>query len=317
MKMSRKQKKLKKRNFRDKRKRGKVNKREIEKKLERERWKTSSSVSNFRIDKIGKSTRLINQHGVVSPNETKMFGCEIEKSVPPYIKDFAEKLNLDTFIRVPIRTKGLTGSGDAFHCHYNASALTKRWGGQWLRGYSVFTYDKCETQNTMPQTKFIYHSVWITPEGNAVCVSNNYDERVDIEKDFDNTLFIPFGLGCIEEFGISIYNITFLNEWKNSMYHTCQITSDADKDYESNFPIAGLGSFLEKSKIGQGCLIKYEPSKECVENFCEDAVRQGNFSQKSLGSGKSWTELRKDVGIDKYVDNWDYENKKYRELEVA
>ena len=68
-------------------------------------------------------------------------------------------------------------------------------------------------------------------------------------------------------------------------------------DWETPFPIIGLGTYLEKSKIGQGCLIKYEPSKEWVENFCEDSIRQGNFSQKSLGSGKSWTELRKDVGI--------------------
>lgn len=306
MKMSRKDRKLKKRNLRDKRKRKIENKKELANKLERESWKTSSSISNLRIDKAGNITRFINQHGVVSPNETKMFGCEIEKSVPQYIKDYAEKLNLGAFIRVPIRTKGLTGSGESFKCHYNVSALTKRYGGQWLRGYGVCTYKDGNTysvgnnRRSVETTQFIFHSVWITPEGNAVCVSNNYAGRFDIEKDLDNILFIPFGLDCIEEFGLEISNLVFHDTSNPFLPQECYICPAHDAKGGINFPVKALDLLLSKGDVGQGALVKSEIKTEFEERVCEGYMSKGWFSNRSLISGKSWSELRTDVGIDKY-----------------
>ena len=68
-------------------------------------------VTDFGIDQYGNATHRINEKGVVDSSVTEMFGCEIEKSIPNYIRDFADEYGLGEFIRVPIRTKGLTGSG--------------------------------------------------------------------------------------------------------------------------------------------------------------------------------------------------------------
>ena len=86
------------------------------------------------------------------------------------------------------------------------------------------------------------------------------------------------------------------NDWTN--LENCLITSSTTDDEikeRTEVPISGVDFFLKKSGVGQGILIKYTPSKNWEENICEDAIRQGNFSQKSLGSGKTWNELKKEI----------------------
>ena len=82
----------------------------------------------LRIDGMGNITRLINKKGSVLPTETKMYGCEIEKSVPQFISRFVDKIGLGEMIRVPIQEKGLTGSGKKNECHQNVLGLVKRFG---------------------------------------------------------------------------------------------------------------------------------------------------------------------------------------------
>lgn len=303
MKLSRKQRKLKKSGIRAKRRRSLENKRELIIELERKRWKTSSSVSNFMIDSGGNPTRLINRKGSVPSSETEMFGCEIDKSVPQHIKDYAETLNLGEFIRVPIRKKGLTGSGESFNCHHNSSAITKCKGGQWLRGYTVLqTGERDSSVNVkFDAIEFLYHSVWITPEGNAVCVSNNYFGEF---KDLDHILFIPVGLGCIEEFGLDISSFVMMHP-QSSHYshqffiHEKEVSHNTDM---LNVPIEGIDLMLEMSKVGQGVIMKDKDTKENEEynkTACIEFISGGNFTKKSLATGKSWTELKRDVGMDK------------------
>ena len=118
MKKTRKQKKLEKEKLQQKRERYKKNQRRL-KELERQNKKTVSDFTPIKIDGTGNITRLINKKGSVLTTETKMYGCDIEKSVPQFLRRFVDKiLGLEEMKRVPIRTKGLTGSGKKNECHH-------------------------------------------------------------------------------------------------------------------------------------------------------------------------------------------------------
>ena len=85
--------------------------------------KVSITVSHLRIDGLGNITRLINKKGSVLLTETNMCGCDFEKSVPQFVRRFVHKMDLGEMIRVPIRTNGLTGSGNYKRCHQNVPGL--------------------------------------------------------------------------------------------------------------------------------------------------------------------------------------------------
>ena len=46
------------------------------------------------IDVHGNVSRLINKTGVVGSAEKEMFGCEIERDLPEYIRSFADKMGI-------------------------------------------------------------------------------------------------------------------------------------------------------------------------------------------------------------------------------
>lgn len=108
--------------------------------------------------------------------EDKKYGCE--KVATGSFAQFAREQKLADPIRVPIRARGLTGSGDPNQCHTNALILAYRYGGGVLCGLaeeSLFPYK-------FPFGIAVGHSVWITPEGNAVCpTAHNWDRGGDFE----------------------------------------------------------------------------------------------------------------------------------------
>lgn len=118
--------------------------------------------------------------------ENKTFGCETVTS--GVLSKFAKTHGLPSPIKVPIRTKGLTGSGDALKCHINALVLAYRYGGTVLTGFTGVggEEDRCDHEYSV----LCSHSVWVTPEGNAVCPTLHNDIYTN-PKGFE---FIP----CLE-----------------------------------------------------------------------------------------------------------------------
>lgn len=92
--------------------------------------------------------------------EDEKFGCETVET--GYFAKFAQTHKLADPIRVPIRIGGLTGAGDLNQCHTNALILAYRYGGSVLSGLAA-----CAFSDTFKLA--MGHSIWITPEGNAVC----------------------------------------------------------------------------------------------------------------------------------------------------
>ena len=161
----------------------------------------SVPLSHIRTDRMGNITRLINKKGSVLPNETEMYGCEIDRSVPHGVRKMVDKLGLDVMIRVPIQTNGLTGSGKKCRCHSNVFGLVKRFGGQILTGF----YVKLGKDH---YTFLEHHSVWVSPEGKCKDVTNNYDKRNNMSDDCitrkgdkEYILFLPVLLGVFDELG--------------------------------------------------------------------------------------------------------------------
>jgi len=84
------------------------------------------------------------------------------------IKFFTRGLKMKKVQSVPIRKRGMTGSGRKEDCHSNVSKLVHTYGGYDVRGYYVVYNEPTKTFCFNP------HSVWKTPEGKLVDVTLNW-----------------------------------------------------------------------------------------------------------------------------------------------
>ena len=56
------------------------------------------AVTDFGIDQYGNATHRINEKGVVDSSVKEMFSCEIEKSIPAFVRSFSDKKGLGEYI---------------------------------------------------------------------------------------------------------------------------------------------------------------------------------------------------------------------------
>jgi hypothetical protein len=104
------------------------------------------------------------------------YNCEVIKDIDLSIKKKLDRSGFGSFIiKVPVRKKGMTGSGKSNECHLNCELLVKRYGGSVLRGMLIEQIKKNGINFSL-----LFHSIWITPENNAVDVTaNNFAENPD------------------------------------------------------------------------------------------------------------------------------------------
>ena len=86
------------------------------------------------------------------------------------VKFFTKYLKMGNVKLVPIRRRGMTGSGRKLDCHSNVSKLVHTYGGYDVRGYYVEYNEPSKTFCFSP------HSVWETPEGKLVEVTLHHWE---------------------------------------------------------------------------------------------------------------------------------------------
>jgi hypothetical protein len=112
--------------------------------------------------------------------KNEKFGCEVSKR--EHLIRFAKSQGLPEPILVPIRRKGLSGSGDHNQCHTNSLLMADRYGGRVLTGLSLSILG--------PNSACVVgHSVWVSPEGHAVCLTGN--SGATFPNPDDCTDFIP------------------------------------------------------------------------------------------------------------------------------
>ena len=99
----------------------------------------------------------------MKPVINQKFLCDTSKNAN--LTSFAKHHKLPRPISVPIRTSGLSSKGTKSMCHSNAFRMAYRYGGSVLSGLYVVA---AHTRNV----KILdHHSVWITPERKAVCLT--------------------------------------------------------------------------------------------------------------------------------------------------
>ncbi len=116
----------------------------------------------------------------------KTYGCELDnRCIPTSVLKYPKMIGLKNVLVIPRRKRGLTSSGAPNECHINADRLSHLYGGASVRGYKV------SIEKTF--IGFIFHSLWRTPEGRLVEITEDNDKLKDKDAWGDGYVrFIPY-----------------------------------------------------------------------------------------------------------------------------
>jgi hypothetical protein len=144
--------------------------------------------------------------------ETKnTFGCEVFNDyISKNQMELLGKIGLRNIIKVKRRKNGMTSSMKPNGCHSNVRILVERCGGKQLLGYMICggggLFDT--EQNGEEPFQMVYHSVWITPEGEVIEPTlSNYQTK----NERGYTYFTPLFIYKDEGFWIEGSNLIFPN----------------------------------------------------------------------------------------------------------
>ncbi len=255
------------------------------------------AVTDFGIDQYGNATHRFNEKGVVDSSVKEMFGCEIEKSIPAFVRIFSDEKGLGEFIRVPIRKNGLTGSGKELMCHLNVGSLVDWKGGTTIGGYHVIFYKDTKS------CTFHYHSIWVNSDGNASCVTNNYDpeknhmmsrfteETITTKGNKEYILFIPVFVGNSNSIGWTLKDVTILRDWK---YKGFALTDIRNRSSWTPISVDQIGkSSLLTNGHGNVKFERWDDEDKKKQRL--SYLNRGGFSNPSLATGKSWNVIKSEL----------------------
>lgn len=120
------------------------------------------------------------------------------KKLPKFVLEAIKKCGLSNPMLIDVRKKGISARGVENYCHGNVANMVGRYGGKRSSGFAIIPHPEIDDY------QFIYHSVWVTPEGKRVCISkSNYANNPNI----DNYLwFIELEVKSINLNVINLYN---------------------------------------------------------------------------------------------------------------
>ena len=234
--------------------------------------------SPIKFDRFRRVCSLVNREGDVLPTDTEMFGCEIVRDLPNYIRDFVKQMGLGQVIRVPVSNHDyLTGSGKKGRCDMNSNMLSLSIGGNRLYGYNLHQTKKTSSSGkTSYSTWFHHHSVWNTPEGKTRCVTDYDLGESDTER-----LFIPAGLNLIEEtfsVGVIQLGINSSHNYVDYMKKGIPISRRKIKDVVRYRKDTGDNVFLGNTILGN----------TGTDLYWKEEIENSYFSKVSSTTGRSW-----------------------------
>ena len=117
------------------------------------------------------------------------YECELvtNKEVPAYVLKSIKRLNMNPMIKVPIRQNGMTSTGKRLCCHMNVEYLVRTYGGQRVTGFYLVSSPSGDL------VSLLSHSVWKTPEGKLVDVTQREGSQHEDNPSVDKTIcfFVP------------------------------------------------------------------------------------------------------------------------------
>ena len=124
------------------------------------------------------------------------YGCKVvtgkglQKHFSDEVISNLNNIGMKKLLILKRRKKGLTSSGSEASCHNNVELLVASLGGKHKHGYLLEgnTDDKKSVDENGKITEFslVYHSAWLTPEENLVCVTPrkvSTSKKIDLTED--------------------------------------------------------------------------------------------------------------------------------------
>lgn len=173
------------------------------------------------------------------------------------------------------RQNGLTSSGKAHMCHWNVAKIVRMYGGAMSTGYTLEIFND---SNII----FLPHSVWSTPEGNNICVT-------DYGTGDAYSLFAETG-----KFNPAKQDLVRMETY----YATLKFKSDGIIKLSNDEGQIRKSSIIKFSKIkkstrkGISSKLSFINDQYGSENWLESG-----FSKPSTANGLSWEELCNRSGL--------------------
>ena len=244
----------------------------------------TTEYSPIKFDRFERVCRFVNRKGDVLPNDTEMFGCEIVKDLPNYLKDFIKLMGLGEVINVPISNHDhLTGSGKKGECHYNSHLMSLSIGGHRLYGLSLHQSERTSSSGKKEYfTHLDHHSVWNTPEGKTRCVTDYGNQTHHLKSRW----FIPIGLNTIEETFLLQLDDMLIRSSKNYVeYLKGGIDEDRDKVLE-RVKKKDLVRYI--IKFGESSFLHKVRLKSEIDTSWKESIENSHFGKVSSSTGRSW-----------------------------
>mgnify|MGYP003344311054 CR=1 FL=1 len=200
-------------------------------------------------------------------------------------------------LNVPVRYKGLTSSGIQLMCHWNVINLVYHYGGYRLGGYCV---QRCPDLGI---TFFQHHSVWVTPENRAVCVtSENYGADMNMSGTTSgmypkDIIFVPL----VKEKRYTVSFSSFYSHKDGTFYfHEVPDTEDVITRHGRNAELI-KDNLATLKKLDRDYTVLsqryfrfsllYFQRQNSDTQYKQDLLA-GGFSLPSIYTGKTWDEIQ-------------------------
>jgi hypothetical protein len=211
--------------------------------------------------------------GIISKNYKK----EFLKNLCPLSRKFMKICNWENknFHVVPVRHKGLTGSGEMNQCHQNVRSIVLRFGGKAVFGYTFFK-DRIvlESGKEKFMEQWYNHTVWETPEGKLVDITYN-----NLSSDTKRIVFMPVYSYTPNDSHYMISNGDFIINEDMNIFASDEIKGIINGSAKP-LPTKIFKLVMRKKSL---CELK----KQTIGVWYDWAT----FSQSSVGTGKKLTEI--------------------------
>jgi hypothetical protein len=244
------------------------------------------------------------------------YGCKrANNRIPKTYHPFMKKLGIRDVYEVPIRTKGMTSSGQMNQCHTNVAKLQVVYGGKVASGFLLHRKKERLKQGkyvsgerkwfSSVEWSFNPHSVWMTPEGKLVDVTQQRKE-LDVRT---STLFAPLQFSDARKhhwYFVIDYYLSKKYKKKGIWMTTSRFSREEAESIAKQNP----GIVITPSVTGTSTRMRWLGDYSCIEGAIEqdrfeyphpyftDEVcgldidnRLGGFTEPSTATGKSWDEI--------------------------
>ena len=245
------------------------------------------------------------------------YGCKrannrIHKKFLPFMK----KLGIRDVYEVPSRKKGMTSSGQMNQCHSNAAKLQITYGGKVASGFLLHRekvvqltpaqreyYSEEQKSFALVEWSCIPHSVWMTPEGKLV----NVTQDRPVLGDRSSALFAPLHFVDARKeywYFLADYDLpkNYLKKgvWVTTNYFSKEHAEEIANQYPAGRVFVAPSPVLrdqtdmrflaDPSAIKVSSLIRKKDQGRFADDLDLDN-RRGGFTEPSTATGKSWDEI--------------------------